>query len=1176
MDRVKKTYQIGGKVKTALVAFALCLTLGISSSFAFAETDTSAVDNLFDLNASALPSPTVLDTVVPSKANIPDALAYGATNTIDLDKVELLEGGDFWQLKRYDNSAISLTTKNAEKGEQNRKPPTAKIKIPNLVTDNNDQDLDLILTIDCPVYYSNYYGNNANVKYYAGVLLITPSYLEFDVQNILASQSTYSGSANTAIITQLRANADAQFVYAGTNTQYTSDYPAAWSYMDLDIGTNWVDSSHNRNWKDRHDYNDSTSYNESIYLGDGTLKTYISKKFNLATDPTNRWFISKPSENGGLGGEDSYNIGGLIALTDAGHFKFSWRGTECGTQMFVSANYHTGIKLSKTSSESAFTQSCEGAVYGVYSDSACKTLVKEITLDENGQGRSSDTLDLDKTIYYVKEITAPAGYKADTNVYTCDLSSGAGKWYELDLKDDPLTYQVTTEVVNGSIDEGETVYWGADKTINYSPNEGYHLEKVTVDGKEVDKEEFAESYTFENIQANHTIKVEYAINTYQITTEVVNGTIDSGSTVDWGTNKTINYSANEGYHLAKVEVDGKEVSKETYASSYAFENVREDHSIKVTYEINTYTITTYALNGTIDQSCTVNWSDNKTINYKANEGYHLEVIRVDGKSIDLSKYPESYTFENVRENHDIRVTFAVDKFKVTTEAENGTIDAQDLSCVNHDGTYNWHKSPTITYKPNEGYHLDKVLVDGKEVSKTDFADSYTFKNIQADHSIKVVYAINQYQIATEVVNGTIDDSCTVDWGTDKSIGYKAQEGYHLAKVEVDGSEVDKKTYTDSYSFTNVRENHSIKVTYAINTYRIETAVENGTIDQGCTINWNDSKTISYKAQEGYHLAKVVVDDQEVDIAKYPNSYAFNNVKENHSIKVTYAINQYQITTEVVNGSIDDSCTVDWSSNKTIGYSANEGYHLAKVEVDGKEVSKEEFATSYAFNNVREDHSIKVEYAINTYQITTEVVNGTIDESCSAEWGEDKTISYKANEGHHLAKVVVDNAEVDITKFADSYEFENIQADHTIKVTYEIDTFVLAMSVEHGTIDTMDKTCVNEDGTYNWHTSPTITYKPDQGYELDKVAVDNKEVDKEQFMEGYTFENIESDHKIDVVYTNIPVEPTAEQTQTTTTTKSVLTGDNLILLAIIGAIVAVIASIVGYIAWKKRKSIDMDE
>ena len=1174
MNRVKKTYQIGGKVKTALVAFALCLTLCFSSSFAFAETDTSAVDDLSDLNASALPSPTVLDTVVPSKTNIPDALAYGATNTIDLDKVELLEGGDFWQLKKYDDPRLALTTKDAQKGEHNYSAPTAKIKIPNFVTDNNGQDLDLVLTIDFPVFYVNYSSSGVNTSYYPCVFSISRHHMWCIAENTLDGQSSYTCAQG--IFSQERMNVDAHILYAGTDTQYTSQYPAAWSYSDIDVATWWIDSSHNAHNSDRPSPTDNSSYNEAVYLGEGTQKTYVSKKFNLSTDSTNRLFISKANENGNTSGEASYDVAGLVALTDAGHYRFSWRGSDCGTLVLETANYHTGIKLSKSSSESAFTQSCEGAVYGVYSDSSCKTLVKEITLDKDGQGRSSDTLDLDKTTYYVKEITAPAGYKADTNVYTCDLSSSAGKWYELDLKDDPLTYQITTEVVNGSIDEGETVYWGADKTINYSPNEGYHLEKVTVDGKEVSKTDFAEKYTFENIQADHNIKVVYAINTYQITTEVENGTIDPNCTVDWGTNKTINYSVNEGYHLAKVEVDGKEVDKETYASSYAFENVREDHSIKVTYEINTYTITTYALNGTIDQSCTVNWSDSKTINYKANEGYHLEVIRVDGKSIDLTKYPESYTFENVRENHDIKVTFAVDKFKVTTEVENGTIDTQDSSCVNHDGTYNWHKSPTITYKPNEGYHLDKVLVDGKEVSKTDFAEKYTFENIQADHKIKVVYTINTYQITTEVVNGTIDPNCTVDWGTDKSLGYKAQEGYHLAKVEVDGKEVSTKDHTDSYSFTNVRENHSIKVTYAINTYGIETAVENGTIDQGCTINWNDSKTISYKANEGYHLAKVVVDGQEVDIAKYPNSYAFNNVKENHSIKVTYEINQYQITTEVVNGTIDQSCTVDWGTNKTINYSANEGYHLAKVEVDGKEVSKEEFATSYAFNNVHEDHSIKVEYAINEYQITTEVVNGTIDESCSAEWGENKTIAYKANEGYHLAKVEVDNAEVDITKFADSYEFENIQADHSIKVTYEIDTFVLAMSVEHGTIDTMDKTCVNEDGTYNWHTSPTITYKPDQGYELDKVAVDNKEVDKEQFMEGYTFDNIESDHKIDVVYTNIPVEPTTEQTQTITTTESVLTGDNLILLAIIGAIVAVVASIVGYVAWKKRKSIDMDE
>ena len=59
--------------------------------------------------------------------------------------------------------------------------------------------------------------------------------------------------------------------------------------------------------------------------------------------------------------------------------------------------------------------SLAGAVYTVYSDSACKTSVGTITTDAKGAGEL--TVLANKT-YYVKETKAPAGYSIDSKVYT--------------------------------------------------------------------------------------------------------------------------------------------------------------------------------------------------------------------------------------------------------------------------------------------------------------------------------------------------------------------------------------------------------------------------------------------------------------------------------------------------------------------------------------------------------------------------------------------------------------------------------------------------------------------------------------------------------------------------------------------------------------------------------------
>ena len=70
----------------------------------------------------------------------------------------------------------------------------------------------------------------------------------------------------------------------------------------------------------------------------------------------------------------------------------------------------------------------QGAVFGIYTDAACETEpVFTIETDETGWARTDEThkLDLTKT-YYVKEISAPAGYKLIDTVYTF-APSGEGE-----------------------------------------------------------------------------------------------------------------------------------------------------------------------------------------------------------------------------------------------------------------------------------------------------------------------------------------------------------------------------------------------------------------------------------------------------------------------------------------------------------------------------------------------------------------------------------------------------------------------------------------------------------------------------------------------------------------------------------------------------------------------------
>ena len=154
-------------------------------------------------------------------------------------------------------------------------------------------------------------------------------------------------------------------------------------------------------------------------------------------------------------------------------------------------------------------------------------------------------------------------------------------------------YTITaTAGENGSIKPGTTqVYKGDNAAFTITANNGYHIDDVLVDNV---SEGAVSSYTFEDVAADHTISVTFEKNSggsvtptptrYTITAEAGEGgsiSPDGRVRVTRGSDKTFTISADDGYEIADVLVDGKSVGA---VSSYTFENVRANHTIEVVFE----------------------------------------------------------------------------------------------------------------------------------------------------------------------------------------------------------------------------------------------------------------------------------------------------------------------------------------------------------------------------------------------------------------------------------------------------------------------------------------------------------------------------------------------------------------------------------------------------------------
>lgn len=133
---------------------------------------------------------------------------------------------------------------------------------------------------------------------------------------------------------------------------------------------------------------------------------------------------------------------------------------------------------------------------------------------------------------------------------------------------------------------GTDIYYAVGDTVEITapePEEGKHFESWTVvKGNVIFADANASSTTFIMPDSEVEVQAIFAIDTFTITASVDgNGRITETADVNYGDSKTFTIAPTPGYHLVDVIVD--DISKGAI-TSYTFENVKEEHTIKATFE----------------------------------------------------------------------------------------------------------------------------------------------------------------------------------------------------------------------------------------------------------------------------------------------------------------------------------------------------------------------------------------------------------------------------------------------------------------------------------------------------------------------------------------------------------------------------------------------------------------
>jgi hypothetical protein len=191
---------------------------------------------------------------------------------------------------------------------------------------------------------------------------------------------------------------------------------------------------------------------------------------------------------------------------------------------------------------------------------------------------------------------------------------------------------------------------------------------------------------------------------------------------------------------------------------------------------------------------------------------------------------------------------------------------------------------------------------------------------------------------------------------------------------------------------------------------------------------------------------------------------------------------YNVSASVVGGHGSVNPTkqkVEWGHKATINIYPDAGYHIEDITDNGH---YEHIFNPYVIRNVHSKHDVYVTFALNKYWVKGQVTGGHGDVSPKwqeAEYGGSAAIDLTPDPGYRAATITDSGTAMPL---ADPYVIRNVQADHTVVVTFTSAQYTVNASVSggHGTVDPLTQP-VSPGGT------AAINIHPATGYEAATVT-----------------------------------------------------------------------------------------
>lgn len=363
----------------------------------------------------------------------------------------------------------------------------------------------------------------------------------------------------------------------------------------------------------------------------------------------------------------------------------------------------------------------------------------------------------------------------------------------------------TKDLTDGKITEGENA------TFTITPNSGYEIADVKVDGQSIGKKT---SYTFKDVDKDHKIEATFAFANY-----TAENPFEFPTTK--GTIKTL-----EAEHATTItEACGAtewrcEVNSENWASNGKYINSLNKTSTgadSVAYAYNAPVAGTYKVTVTYRSGSDTNklaWSEQggkitasqvATPNSKVNNV--LQAKTVEFNMVVTTAGAGTLVFTAPDGDSPQTDKFDIELVKLADEAD---LTELQTAITNAEAILN--AADKDKYSAAALVELQELVNAGKQLTTASSQADVDAK--KAEITAKIADIQTQFTITATAGNGgkiAPTGATNVYKGTSKAFTITPNDGYHVDSLTVDGTAVDVVT---EYTFSDVTANHTIAVTFA--------------------------------------------------------------------------------------------------------------------------------------------------------------------------------------------------------------------------------------------------------------------------------------------------------------------------------------------------------------------------